>query len=272
MTRFMPASPATCPRASVSAGVTSCPSRAHAPATPERIEYLSDRRQRRRVRDVIAARHAAAGQPGADGRPLVGHRAIPAGSSRLRRLAVGLRATLADGSDAQRRAGRDRAVPQVTAAGAAHGNGGAASSDGGNGPPNVAPQGRAGRSRSRWQRMAAAGALQATDRVDPEQTHENWVCVISDDASGDPERLDAMREVLGDDPASACMRPTSGGASTATSSARSSCPRRRPSSVALCDQDDHWHPDKLADAPRGARRRATSSPTATCASSRRTAR
>ena len=32
-----------------------------------------------------------------------------------------------------------------------------------------------------------------------EQTHENWVCVISDDASGD-ERLEAMREVLGGDP------------------------------------------------------------------------
>jgi glycosyltransferase involved in cell wall biosynthesis len=77
------------------------------------------------------------------------------------------------------------------------------------------------------------------------QTDANWACVISDDGSS-PESLDAIRAVLGDDdrfhlsPAAErlgfyrnferALRLAPAGAEL----------------VALCDQDDRWHPDKLA--------------------------
>ena len=76
------------------------------------------------------------------------------------------------------------------------------------------------------------------------QTHRNWVCLISDDCSS-PERLAAMRDVLDGD-ARFALSPS---------------PRRlhfyhnferalalAPAAaeyVALADQDDSWHPDKL---------------------------
>ena len=77
------------------------------------------------------------------------------------------------------------------------------------------------------------------------QTHANWVCVISDDCSR-PERLAALEAEVADDPRFVLSRS----------------PRRRgfygnferalglaPAGarfVALADQDDVWHPDKIA--------------------------
>lgn len=77
-----------------------------------------------------------------------------------------------------------------------------------------------------------------------EQTHRNWVCVISDDCS-EPESFAALQEAVGDDPRFAISRS----------------PRRlrfynnferalqlTPATadfVAMADQDDRWHPDKL---------------------------
>jgi hypothetical protein len=76
------------------------------------------------------------------------------------------------------------------------------------------------------------------------QTHKGWVCVISDDCSS-PERVAALEEAIGDDPRFILSRS----------------PRRlhfyrnferalrlapaEAEFVALADQDDRWHPDKL---------------------------
>lgn len=76
------------------------------------------------------------------------------------------------------------------------------------------------------------------------QTDENWICVISDDAS-DREHFEMIVEVVGDDPRFDISR-----------SPRRLSPYRNferalelvPDGVrlvALCDQDDRWHPDKL---------------------------
>ncbi len=88
------------------------------------------------------------------------------------------------------------------------------------------------------------------------QTHRNWVCVISDDCS-QPERFAALRGVVGDDPRFVRLalatrrlgfyRNFERALALAPAGARY---------VALADQDDRWHPDKLATLLRRARRRA----------------
>jgi glycosyltransferase involved in cell wall biosynthesis len=76
------------------------------------------------------------------------------------------------------------------------------------------------------------------------QTHGNWVCVISDDHSR-PERLAAIREVLGGDERfvlapSEVRRGFYGNFERALALAPVEA-----SYLALSDQDDRWHPDKL---------------------------
>jgi glycosyltransferase involved in cell wall biosynthesis len=78
-----------------------------------------------------------------------------------------------------------------------------------------------------------------------EQRDDRWICLVSDDGSS-PDHVASIREIIGDDPRFAL-----------------SCSRRRqgfyrnferalglaPDGAelfALCDQDDRWHPDKLA--------------------------
>jgi ABC-type polysaccharide/polyol phosphate transport system ATPase subunit len=76
------------------------------------------------------------------------------------------------------------------------------------------------------------------------QTHENWVCVISDDASGE-ESLAQMREVIGDDPR---FRLHPGEEQRGVYRNFERALELVPAEaewVALCDQDDEWHPDKL---------------------------
>ncbi len=76
------------------------------------------------------------------------------------------------------------------------------------------------------------------------QTDENWICLISDDAS-DPEHFEMIVDVVGDDPRFDISR-----------SPRRLSPYRNferaleliPDGVrliALCDQDDRWYPGKL---------------------------
>ncbi len=76
------------------------------------------------------------------------------------------------------------------------------------------------------------------------QTHTDWVCVISDDGSS-PAAVAAMREVLADDPRFVLSRSRSRigfyrnferALALAPAGARY---------VAMADQDDVWHPDKL---------------------------
>jgi glycosyltransferase involved in cell wall biosynthesis len=76
------------------------------------------------------------------------------------------------------------------------------------------------------------------------QTHDNWVCVISDDHSR-PERLAGIREILGDDERfvlvpSEVRRGFYGNFERALALAPAEA-----GYLALADQDDRWHPDKL---------------------------
>ena len=76
------------------------------------------------------------------------------------------------------------------------------------------------------------------------QSYDNWVCVISDDHSRS-DRVEAMREVLGDDDRFVLSpqderrgfyRNFERALALAPAEAEYLC---------LADQDDHWHPDKL---------------------------
>ena len=76
------------------------------------------------------------------------------------------------------------------------------------------------------------------------QTDDRWICLISDDCSR-PEHFDRIREVVGADPRFAVSRSEErlgfyGNFERAL--------RLAPAGVellALCDQDDRWHPEKL---------------------------
>jgi glycosyltransferase involved in cell wall biosynthesis len=77
-----------------------------------------------------------------------------------------------------------------------------------------------------------------------EQTHANWICLISDDAS-EPGRVDELRKVLADDPRFVLsLAPERAGFYRNFERALTMVPDRA-DLVALCDQDDRWHPDKL---------------------------
>ncbi len=76
------------------------------------------------------------------------------------------------------------------------------------------------------------------------QTHDNWVCVVSDDNSP-PERLGEIREILGGDERfvlvpSEVRRGFYGNFERALALAPVEADY-----LALADQDDSWHPDKL---------------------------
>ena len=76
------------------------------------------------------------------------------------------------------------------------------------------------------------------------QTHTGWVCVISDDASSE-ERLEGMREVLGDDPRFVLSpAPHRLGFYRNFERALLMVPTGA-RHVALADQDDAWRPEKL---------------------------
>ncbi|MFL5822905.1 MAG: glycosyltransferase [Solirubrobacteraceae bacterium] len=76
------------------------------------------------------------------------------------------------------------------------------------------------------------------------QDHANWVCLISDDCS-DPERFEAIRELLGDDRRFVLSRsPRRLGFYLNFERALAMAPADA-DFVALSDQDDYWYPDKL---------------------------
>jgi glycosyltransferase involved in cell wall biosynthesis len=77
-----------------------------------------------------------------------------------------------------------------------------------------------------------------------EQAHTNWVCLISDDDS-DPESFAALEaEVAGDRRFVISSSPRRLGYYRNFERALSMTPTEA-DFVALCDQDDRWHPDKL---------------------------
>ena len=77
------------------------------------------------------------------------------------------------------------------------------------------------------------------------QTHPDWVCVISDDCS-QPERFAAIQEVLGDDPRFLLSRGSHRLGFYRNFERALALAPTGASHVALADQDDSWHPDKLA--------------------------
>jgi glycosyltransferase involved in cell wall biosynthesis len=77
-----------------------------------------------------------------------------------------------------------------------------------------------------------------------DQTHGNWVCVISDDCSSD-ETFSRLRELTdGDDRFAVSRSPERLGFYRNFERALSMAPLAA-DFVAYCDQDDRWHPNKL---------------------------
>jgi Glycosyl transferase family 2 len=77
------------------------------------------------------------------------------------------------------------------------------------------------------------------------QTHRNWTCIISDDCSN-PARVAAMRRVLDGDPRF-IVSPSPRRLRFYNNFERAlSLAPPRAQYVAMADQDDYWHPDKLA--------------------------
>ena len=77
------------------------------------------------------------------------------------------------------------------------------------------------------------------------QSHPGWVCVVSDDCSA-PEHFAAIQEVLAGDPRFVLSRaPRRLGFYRNFERALELAPAEA-DYVALADQDDRWHPDKLA--------------------------
>jgi glycosyltransferase involved in cell wall biosynthesis len=76
------------------------------------------------------------------------------------------------------------------------------------------------------------------------QTHSNWICLISDDASR-PDAFGRLKAELGDDPRFILSRGERRlGYYRNFERALSMAPNTA-DFVALCDQDDRWHPHKL---------------------------
>jgi hypothetical protein len=89
------------------------------------------------------------------------------------------------------------------------------------------------------------GLLRAQVQSLREQTDERWICLISDDGSSD-ESFERLAELIGDDRRFELSRsPERRGFYRNFERALRMVPADA-RLVALCDQDDRWHPDKLA--------------------------
>jgi WsaF, C-terminal domain/WsaF, N-terminal domain/Glycosyl transferase family 2 len=77
------------------------------------------------------------------------------------------------------------------------------------------------------------------------QSHGNWVCLVSDDCSS-PARFAALREQVGEDPRFVLSRSERRLGFYRNFERALALVPREAALVALSDQDDSWHPDKLA--------------------------
>ena len=111
-------------------------------------------------------------------------------------------------------------------------------------PPRAAP--RAPRSRSAWPRTSRRSELfRAPGRVDPRADATDWICVVSDDCS-DPSASPRCERGAGGRPALRAVALAAAARLLPQLRARAGArPAPRPRYVALADQDDVWHPDKL---------------------------
>ncbi len=76
------------------------------------------------------------------------------------------------------------------------------------------------------------------------QDDENWICLISDDASA-PDRFGVIVDLIGDDPRFAISRSAQRVGPCRNFERALELVPADVELVALCDQDDRWHPDKL---------------------------
>ena len=77
------------------------------------------------------------------------------------------------------------------------------------------------------------------------QTHTNWICFISDDCSS-PESFSSLAEAVGRDPRFALSRARSRRGFYGNFERALAMVTDDAEFIALADQDDVWHPDKLA--------------------------
>ena len=77
------------------------------------------------------------------------------------------------------------------------------------------------------------------------QSDDRWVCVVSDDASR-PEAFAALADVIGDDPRFVVSRSDERLGFYRNFERALRLAPTEAGLIALCDQDDRWHPDKLA--------------------------
>ena len=158
-------------------------------------------------------------------------------------LVLGLQATIAGGREGSARLGETE-LSSDTVGAIGHGNGGAIPSDG-NGLGKWKPKGGPLIAVAMATHEPPLELFEQQIESIRQQTHENWICVISDDAS-DAGRVDAMREILGEDPRFRLFPSAEGlGVYRNFERALELVPREA-EYLALCDQDDRWQPDKLA--------------------------
>jgi glycosyltransferase involved in cell wall biosynthesis len=77
-----------------------------------------------------------------------------------------------------------------------------------------------------------------------DQTHADWVCVISDDASSD-EAFARIERLTADDPRFRVSRAAERAGAYANFARALAMVPPEAAHVALCDQDDRWYPEKL---------------------------
>ena len=77
-----------------------------------------------------------------------------------------------------------------------------------------------------------------------EQTHGNWICLISDDGSSE-EALSTLRALTNQDPRFVVSHSPDRLGFIGTSKGPCRWPPRSADFVTLSDQDDRWHPGKL---------------------------
>jgi glycosyltransferase involved in cell wall biosynthesis len=82
------------------------------------------------------------------------------------------------------------------------------------------------------------------------QTHPDWVCLISDDGTS-PQRLSAMREVVGSDPRFVWLENEGRLGFYGNYERALAAVPHEAEFVALADQDDRWYPEKLEALLRG---------------------
>jgi hypothetical protein len=182
-------------------------------------------------RDDIYEQHAS-GEPAAAHAYRSGFVAVVdlAPLERPQRLDVELILTLTDGREARASAGSIEVQPELSR------------------PPGYSPPSFPGRGALVAICMATYEPPDDLLRIQlesiREQTHENWVCVISDDHSSEGS-VDRLLELTGGDPRFAVSRsPERLGFYRNFERALAMAPAQA-EFVTLCDQDDRWHPDKL---------------------------